>query len=198
MLSLIDRYSDKKECHILWTTRDRHMVKHFNSMLRKCHSTVWFTNKDFNAKQQFEQLEHTLNAPALKSVDANSSGTSSKVSSTITSKHSSTHDLSNAECGIGGTSSAFSAPTSSANICDDSNNRRDRATTDIVTLLEQGWPSHWNKQSNQHGGTTAASKVSSPSTDDGTYKPNNNTTTTDQVTPFTLKLFTLFTVTQRA
>jgi Ferric reductase NAD binding domain len=34
MLSLINRYSETKEVHLLWTTRDRHMIRHFRTMVR--------------------------------------------------------------------------------------------------------------------------------------------------------------------
>eukprot|EP00953_Heterococcus_sp_UTEX-ZZ885_P020441 11437-Heterococcus_DN1.PRE.1 len=144
MLSLIDKYSDKKECHILWTTRDRHMVKHFNAMLRKCHSTVWFTNKDINAKQQFEQLQDTLNSTLKLEID------SAATASTNTSYHSSSQDLNNIESG--GTTSTTHV-TNSSNGSNKSNDtsihissERDRVSADIVTLLEQGWPTHWNRQ----------------------------------------------------
>jgi ferredoxin-NADP reductase len=33
MLSLINRYSETKEVHLLWTTRDRHMIRHFRTMV---------------------------------------------------------------------------------------------------------------------------------------------------------------------
>jgi Ferric reductase NAD binding domain len=144
MLSLIDKYSDQKECHILWTTRDRHMVKHFNAMLRKCHSTVWFTNKDINAKQQFEQLQHTLNSTLKQEID------SAATTSTNTSYHSSSQDLNNIESN--GTTSTTHV-TNSSNGINSSNDtgtnissERDRVSADIVTLLEQGWPTHWNRQ----------------------------------------------------
>jgi hypothetical protein len=140
MLSLIDRYSDKKECHILWTTRDRHMVKHFNSMLRKCHSTVWFTNKDINAKQQFQELQHTLSSTLKADIETASVATASANSSA----HGSTQDLNGIECGPTNMND-----TGTATVNDSVNtvygSERDRVTTDIVTLLEQGWPTHWNR-----------------------------------------------------
>jgi hypothetical protein len=104
------------------------------------------TNKDINAKQQFEQLQRTLSlatttTTTTTSVDTSTSAAASSKASTISSMHSSTQDLSNAECG----GNVLTAATSSVNISDESDDCRDRVTTDIVTLLEQGWPSQWNK-----------------------------------------------------
>jgi ferredoxin-NADP reductase len=41
MLSLLDKYSGQKQLHLLWATRDKHMIKHFAPALRQCRSTVW-------------------------------------------------------------------------------------------------------------------------------------------------------------
>jgi hypothetical protein len=144
MLSLIDKYSDKKECHILWTTRDRHMVKHFNAMLRKCHSTVWFTNKDSNAEDQFEQLQDTLNSTSKLEID------SAATASINTSYHSSGQDLNNIESGGTTSTTHVTNSSSGSNKSNDTSihisSERDRVSADIVTLLEQGWPTHWNRQ----------------------------------------------------
>jgi hypothetical protein len=143
MLSLIDKYSDKKECHILWTTRDRHMVKHFNTMLRKCHSTVWFTNKDSNAKDQFEQLQDTLNSTLKIEIETSASAATA---STHTSNHSSSQGLDSIESGgIAGSINSRSVSNSS-NGTSVVSSEHDRVSTAIVTLLEQGWPTHWNRQ----------------------------------------------------
>jgi ferredoxin-NADP reductase len=41
MLSLMDKYCGHKQLHLLWATRDKHMIKHFAPALRQCRSTVW-------------------------------------------------------------------------------------------------------------------------------------------------------------
>eukprot|EP00953_Heterococcus_sp_UTEX-ZZ885_P009112 5405-Heterococcus_DN1.PRE.1 len=48
--------------YVLWATRDRHMIKHFAPLMQQCNCTIWYTNTDGNAIDDFTKLQLELSA----------------------------------------------------------------------------------------------------------------------------------------
>lgn len=63
-LILDERNTAAIQIYVLWATRDRHMIKHFAPLMLQCNCTIWFTNTDGDAANEFTKLQLELSAGA--------------------------------------------------------------------------------------------------------------------------------------